>query len=179
MANNFLNLEKYFEKYKENHKENISINFSKRFYEFEFENKDLFRAAIEYNMYINGLSFYKEEKERNYQKTFSDKIFLRDKKCIVCKKGNNLEFEACHIVPVSEGGDFTESNGILLTRHFHKLYDNYLWSINPDTLIIEVLTNDEKIVGSIISYSGKKVNLIPDYFMKINLKSHWDKFQKK
>ena len=74
---------------------------------------------------------------------------------------------------MNEGGDYTESNGLLLTRNLHKLYDDYLWSINPDTLCIEAISNNGEIIGSVIDYLGKKVNLKPDFFMLINLKSHW------
>jgi hypothetical protein len=56
------------------------------------------------------------------------------------------------------------------------LYDDYLWSINPESLCIEAISTNEEIIGSIINYLGKKVNLKPDFFMLINLKSHWAKF---
>lgn len=173
--NNFYVLEDYFDKY--NGK--LSIDFYKRANEFGFDNLNVFKTAIEYNLLIRDLSFYKKEKERVYQQNFSTKIFERDVKCIVVQKGNQIEFEACHIVPVHEGGDYTESNGILLTRNLHKLYDEYLWSINPETLVIEAISTNEDIIGSIYNYLGKKVNLNPDFFMRINLKSHWDKFQNK
>ena len=172
LIDNFLNLEEYFD----NYKEKISLNFYKRSLEFDFDNLELFKSAIEYNMFVRGLNFYKQEKERYYQKKFSKKIFERDVKCIVVGKGNHVEFEACHIVPVSEGGDYTESNGLLLTRNLHKLYDDYLFSIHPETFNIEAISMNEEIIGSIIDYLGKKVNLNPDFFMEINLKSHWAKF---
>jgi hypothetical protein len=103
----------------------------------------------------------------------------RDSKCIVSQKGIPTQFEACHIVPVSEGGDYTESNGLLLSREFHILYDNYLWSINPQTLQVELVKNDPDIVGTIYEYNSKKVNLNPNYLMTINLLNHWERFQKK
>jgi len=172
VSDNFLNLEKYFDNY--NNK--LSSNFYKRAKEFEFDNKKLFKLAVKYYMFVMQINFYKEEKQRHYRKKFSDIIFKKYNKCIVTNRGINVELEACHIVSVSEGGDYTESNGLLLNRNLHKLYDNYIWSINPDTLIIEAISNNEEIIGSIIDYLGKKVNLIPDFFMGINLKSHWDKF---
>jgi hypothetical protein len=175
LTNNFLNLEEYFD----NLRENISVNFYKRASDFGFDNEELFKSAVNLIMLANGISFYKEEKQRYYQKKFSDIIYKKYNKCIITNKGTNLEFEACHIVPVNEGGDYTESNGLLLSRNLHILYDNYLWSINPETLCVDVLSNDEEIVGTIIDYSRKKVNLNPDYFMKINLKSHWNKFLEK
>ena len=173
--NNFSNLEEYFD----NLKENISVNFYKRASEFGFDNEELFKSAVKLIMLANGINFYKEEKQRYYQKKFSDIIFKKYNKCIITNKGINLEFEACHIVPVNEGGDYTESNGLLLNRNLHVLYDNYLWSINPETLCVDVISEDEEIVGTIIDYSGKKIKLNPDYFMKINLKSHWNKFLEK
>jgi hypothetical protein len=175
LCNNFLNLEKYFD----NYKDSLSSEFYKRFNDFEFDNKELFELAVLSNVFVHKIDFYKKEKERKYQTEFSKKIFNRDNKCIVTNKGNSIEFEACHIVPVSEGGDYTESNGLLLTRNLHKLYDDYLWSINPETLCIETICDDEEIIGSIVDYLGIKVTLKPDYLMLINLKSHWDKFSKK
>lgn len=171
-VNNFYNLEEYFD----NYGKKIPVNFYKRANEFGFDSIELFKCAIKYNMLVRQLNFYKEEKERYYQKKFSNKIFARDIKCIVSSTGISTEFEACHIVSVYDGGDYSESNGILLTRNLHSLYDKYLWSINPSTLCVDIISNDENIVGSIVNYLGKKVNLNPDYFMKINLKSHWDKF---
>jgi hypothetical protein len=120
--NNFYNLEEYFN----NSNENISVNFYKRASEFGFVNEELFKSAVNLIMLANGISFYKEEKQRYYQKKFSDIIYKKYNKCIITNKGTNLEFEACHIVPVNEGGDYTESNGLLLSRNLHILYDNPL-----------------------------------------------------
>lgn len=122
--------------------------------------------------FVRELNFYKEEKTRYYQKKFSNSIFERDVKYIIAEKGNHIEFEACHIVPVSKSSDYTELNGLLLTRNLHKLYDDYLFSIHPDTLSIEAISNNREIIGSIVDYLGKKVNINPDFFMEINLKSH-------
>lgn len=173
--NNFYDLEEYFD----NYNGKLSVNFYKRANEFGFNNCELFKSAVEYNMFTKGLKFYKEEKERYYQKKFSKKIFERDLKCIVVGKGNRVEFEACHIIPVSEGGDYSASNGLLLTRNLHKLYDDYLWSINPESLHIEAISTDEEIIGTIVNYLGKKVNLKPDYYMLNNLKLHWAIFLEK
>jgi hypothetical protein len=203
MGDNFTDLEKYFS----NYNGKLSLDFYKRANEFGFDNLELFKLAIEFNMFVEDICFYKEEKQRHYQKKFSNKIFERDTKCIVTNRGIRVELEACHIVPVhgdkggsgsksgnkggsgsgsggesgggGGGGDYTESNGLLLTRNLHKLYDDYLWSINPDTLCIDAISNNEEIVGSIVDYLGKKPNVKPDYFMRINLKSHWAKFLNK
>jgi hypothetical protein len=64
--NNFFNLEEYFD----NLNENISVNFYKRASEFGFVNEELFKNAVNMNILVNGISFYKEEKQRNYQKNF-------------------------------------------------------------------------------------------------------------
>ena len=89
------------------------------------------------------------------------------------------QFEACHIVPVFLGGDYTTSNGLLLSREFHSLYDYHLWSIYPETLLVELILDDPYIVGTIYDYSGIKVNLNPDYLMKINLIYRWNIFMDK
>lgn len=41
--------------------------------------------------------------------------------------------EAAHIVPVAEQGSDDPSNGILLRADLHRLFDNGLMAINPDT----------------------------------------------
>ena len=45
--------------------------------------------------------------------------------------------DGAHVVPVASGGVDDPRNGILLSASHHRAYDKHLWSINPETLIIE------------------------------------------
>ncbi|MHA1819977.1 MAG: HNH endonuclease [Promethearchaeota archaeon] len=62
-------------------------------------------------------------------------------KCAVCglslkdTKGHYC-LEACHILPVAEGRDDSEENGICLCRNHHWAFDNHLFSLSDDLTII-------------------------------------------
>ncbi len=58
------------------------------------------------------------------------------------------ECEAAHIIPVSSGGDYVLTNGLLLGAHIHKTFDKFAWSINPSTFQIE--SNNKS--GSVVKY---------------------------
>ena len=60
----------------------------------------------------------------------------------------------------------------LLKIFFH--LNKYYWSINPDTLEIEV--NPNKKTKSINQYVGKQINLQLNPYLYTNLKSHYEKF---
>ena len=66
------------------------------------------------------------------------------------------------------------------SMHFAKWYartfDKYLWSINPDTLVIECKTNFN--IGSIGKYKNKKINIKLNEKIKKNLQYHYNIFSK-
>lgn len=73
--------------------------------------------------------------QRVYQNTFRKLIIERDKKCIVSGANKSI-CEACHIIPYCDSDDihiYDVNNGILLNRNIHKLFDEHLVTINPDT----------------------------------------------
>ena len=73
--------------------------------------------------------------ERDGQNKFREKLILRDKHCLITM--DNFEIcEACHIIPYSENKTFKISNGLLLNRCFHKMFDKYMFSINEFDCLI-------------------------------------------
>jgi len=116
--------------------------------------------------------------ERDGQNKFREKIILRDKKCLVT--GDNCEVcEAAHIIPYSISKSFDTSNGLLLNRCFHKMFDKYLWSVNSSGNIefsnkifyLDNFENYKKYNGLIINVSNCcKSNLLVHYnkFLELN-----------
>ena len=121
------------------------------------------------------LKIVEEKNKRTEQHEFrSELLKLYNGSCVVSGNDCEEELEACHIVPFSEQGDSDITNGLILERNIHATFDKYYWSINPDTLEIEV--NPNKKTKSINQYIGSKVNLIMNPFLYCNLKSHYEKF---
>jgi hypothetical protein len=92
------------------------------------------------------------------QAEFRDQIIKRDTVCVVTGF-NAQECEAAHIVPYNKCRSYGINNGILLSRNVHKLFDDYLWSINPETCKLEI---KDSIIGknySIEQYSGGIIKL--------------------
>lgn len=54
------------------------------------------------------------------------------RRCAMTGESTLPVLEAAHIVPYSEGGTHSVTNGLLLRADFHKLYDSGLVSITPD-----------------------------------------------
>lgn len=109
--------------------------------------------------------------QREFQADFRKNIIDRDKKCIITGY-DPLECEAAHIIPYAECKTFDISNGILLNRCLHKLFDEYLFSINPDTNRIVVKKGINNL--SICSYNNKFINIPPE--CKTNIARHYNKF---
>jgi hypothetical protein len=141
---------------------------------FEVENNDLFKILVDINLWANNIRIEEDGYSRPEQKKFRNLIVNRDKKCIVTGKNIANECQACHIISVKERGTYDINNGLLINSIHHKSFDNNLWCINPETLCIDVLIDNEEIVGSIIEYNGQKVNINPNNIMKYYLKKRWE-----
>lgn len=107
------------------------------------------------------------------QEKFRQQVLSRDKKCII-SGADPIESEAAHIIPYSQCKLCDVSNGILLNACLHKLFDNYLFSINPHTLIVCVKTDTNL---SINKYIGRKINVAKECIP--NLMIHYTIFMKK
>jgi hypothetical protein len=74
---------------------------------------------------------------------------------------------------------YDKYNGLLLRADLHVLFDNYTFSINPDTFIIEfdkdffILTND---ITEYKKFDGMKININFNEKVKINLMEHYNDF---
>lgn len=119
-------------------------------------------------------------KKRLSQNEFRTQLLnLYESKCVVSSNFNPDELEASHIVEVADGGDYELSNGLILEANLHKTFDRYQWTINPDTLEIEIKNNiicGNICNGSINKYVGKKINLDMNPFLYSNLKKRYNKF---
>jgi hypothetical protein len=165
------NIEKYF-----NNKPTITTDFYNKNEEYDIENKNLFKLLVNINLWANELSFTDEKYIRIKQKKFRDEIINRDKICIITKKYEETECEACHIVSVNDGGTYDINNGIFINLNHHKTFDKNLWCINPDNYTIDILIDDRKVVGSIIEYKDKLVDYEFNNIMKHYLRKRWNTY---
>ena len=166
-------IEIYLDNLKNN---NLDYEMYNRYEEFGYVNKDLFKIDMDFileNFYKN-VKIVELKSKRLNQTEFRKEILKKYKKCVI--SGNNCEYEieGCHIIPVSDDGNYDIDNGLLLERNLHSTFDKYLWSINPNTLFIECGTL--KNIGSIEKYRGKKIILPMNTSLYNNLSCHYNKF---
>lgn len=73
------------------------------------------------------------------QTTFRKELLKKfNNKCVVSEINCVDELEAAHLVPFCEDNKLDINNGLILTRNLHATFDKYHWSINPNTLLIEI-----------------------------------------
>jgi predicted restriction endonuclease len=100
-----------------------------------------------------------ELKEKRKDSSFRKNVLERfNRKCIITKNQEE-ECEIAHILPFCECNELQKydvNNGLLLSANIHKLFDKYIFSINPFTFSIEV--KKDKIY-TISDYEGMKLNL--------------------
>lgn len=155
----------------------IPIHFTQFYTRYGFESIEEFKIILDIIMWTRNLNWVREVSDRgSEQDTFRKNLIARDGKCIVSQKNIPRECEGCHIIPYSEGGDFSIDNGLLISSTLHKLFDDFIWSINPSDYTIDILCEDEDVVGSILEYAGKKINVVPTESMSKNLEWHWNKY---
>jgi ParB/RepB/Spo0J family partition protein len=125
----------------------------------------------------NSNSVYIMSKVRcpELQMLFRNEIIKRFKTCIV----SGLTYEVCeaaHIVPFSECNNFNIDNGLLLNSILHSLFDKYYWSINPETLCLEIFYKSNDIYEIIKPYNNKKIDILCDYpNVILNITIHYNK----
>lgn len=142
---------------------------------FGYDYKDLFIQDFELllNFVYTELKIIEPQKSRLVQNEF--KNLLKDKygsKCII--SGNPVEYQACHIIEHCDGGTSDVDNGLLLENNLHFTFDNGAWTINPNSLEIEINPNKQNY--SIFKYIGQKVNLELNPFLYTNLAYRYEKF---
>ena len=122
----------------------------------------------------NDYNLIEEKNQRLDQENFRDILINKYKTCIITNTIAD-ECEACHIISLKEDKNYDIDNGILLASNLHKTFDKYYWSINPDTLQIEI-RNDINC-GTIKNYINNKVNLDMNVFLYNNLQHHYNIFK--
>jgi hypothetical protein len=154
------------------------IFISSHIYNKYNDNAIIFTAYTKFQNDMVMAKKYELKEKRLNQTEFRKYLIERDKRCIITSSNSDI-CEACHIIPYSECGDdikFDINNGILLEAGLHKLFDMYLWSINPNTKILEV---NAKIINNnsynlINVYNGKYINF--DKNIVDNLRIHYELF---
>lgn len=113
--------------------------------------------------------------ERDGQNQFRHDLILRDKKCLITGD-NHILCEACHIIPYSKTKSYDISNGLLLNRCLHKMFDEYLFSINPETLRLEFNSNffNFSNVDNYLKYNNIQLHIHPDSIKYLH--THWENF---
>ena len=141
---------------------------------FGYKDIDLFNVDIHFmlnNLY--DIKIIETKKKRMEQSEFRKNIIKKfNHKCIVTGQSCLDELEAAHIIPVSENENYDLDNGLLLSANIHKTFDKYLWSINPDTLMIEI--KSDKNVGTINAYINKPIDIIMTKKLYQNLSIHYN-----
>jgi hypothetical protein len=114
-------IEEYFDN---NNNIKIDENFYEQHENFNIKNKELFKIMVNANLWANDIYEINEKKERKEQQKFRENILNRDKKCIVTDI-ISIECEACHIVPVADGGYYDIDNELLINSNHHITFDKY------------------------------------------------------
>lgn len=168
-------LEEYLDNYdnKEIYKDDL-YNYKKFNYidELIFNNHLTFLLENIYNIKVIEID---KSRVRLNQKDFREGLLEKfNNKCVVTDEDCIDELEACHIIPINEKECYNIDNGLILTSNLHKTFDKYLWSINPNTLKIEIKNN--KNVGNIKKYKNNKINIKLNNDLYNNLNYHYNKF---
>lgn len=156
----------------------IKSDLLKRYKEFDYENEDDMELDLKLLLSVKYKDIKPSEtkEERREQKKFRKNLLELYPECIITGNDCETELDAAHIIPHSEGGGYNINNGLILNICIHRTFDKYLWSINPDTLIIECKTNFN--IGSIGKYKNKKINIKLNEKIKKNLQYHYNIFSK-
>ena len=178
MGNNkFSSLEDYLDTISKSPDKKISNKFIHTWKYFNYPSSNTF--AIDLNLFLQtvytDIKVVQDSNTRLSQSEFRNGLIqLYKSKCVVSNNNSLEELEASHIVEVKDGGDSDISNGLLLEANLHKTFDKYLWTINPDTLIVEA--NPNYLTNSIKKYVGNKVCIKLNPFLYANLKKRYDIF---
>lgn len=167
-------IEQYFDNLNNN---KLPNNILSSYKYFGYEYQEIFNIDLKLlldEVYKN-ISLVNDKKIRLEQSEFRNNLLkLYNNKCIITDNDNDDEIEACHIIPVAEDGDYSNDNGLILTRNLHATFDKFKWSINPDTMKIEINPNVKS--GSIKEYVNNEIKIKLNPFLYTNLKWHYDKF---
>jgi len=169
------NLEQYLDE-----QVNKTINNKIYNYYYLFGYKNITDFTIDLNFLLltiyDDYDVIEDKNKRLDQNNFRNIIIDKYKTCIITDAIPE-ECDACHLIPVCKLNNYDIDNGILLSSNLHKTFDKFYWSINPDTLMVEI--NNNVKCGTIKQYVNKKIILNMNIFLYNNLKYHYDNFIKK
>ena len=131
----------------------------KKYNEFLYNDEELYLHHLKFLLdNIYSIKITESKRKRLNQNEFRNEILKKfNYTCIISNISCVDELTAAHIIPIKENENYDIDNGLLLTENLHKTFDKYRWSINPDTLLIEINKNID--VGSIKKYENYKVPL--------------------
>jgi hypothetical protein len=144
--------------------------------DFGYEDEEIFNDDLifllenAYNIKMENLS--RERIDNDWNKKIRERF---TNKCVVSGSICSDYLEACHLIELRDKENYDLDNGILLTSNLHKQFDNNKWCINPETYCVKV---KEGVIGDILKYNGKKLDLPKTYLFKYYLKERYKKFEK-
>lgn len=100
-------------------------------------------------------------------KAYNYKCAITGKGIRIMQKDNSLNYmlDAAHIIPYSEGGSFSISNGIALCREMHRLFDKNLiaFDYNKNNELEVIVTKNDKVFDDgTLAEINHKVITMPD-----------------
>jgi putative restriction endonuclease len=113
-----------------------------------------------------------DAEHREGQDTFRKELIKKYNRCII-SHSIDIECEACHIIPYAICKNFDVDNGLLLSSDLHKTFDKYCWSINPNSLKVEINKNINDC-GKIKNYEDTTVNIKLNNRLYNNLLYHYN-----
>ncbi len=132
-----------------------------RFSSYSFDSPNIIAGDNEANRFGSGQILY----PRIGQGTF--KVMVTEayhRRCAITGEKTLPVLEAAHIMPYSQNGPHSTSNGLLLRKDMHTLFDRGYITINED-LQIEVSKRIKEDYGNgkeYYAFHGKKLSEIPD-----------------
>jgi predicted restriction endonuclease len=169
------NLEKFLDEY--DNKE-LSKDIYQEYAIFGYNDEELYRYHLDFmlnNLY--NIKIIEPKRRRLNQTEFRKNIIEKYGKCIITGITCTDELAAAHIVPISNEENYDIDNGLLLTESIHKTFDKFKWTINPDTMRIEINNNFD--VGTIKKYEGNNIEINISSELKNNLRWHYNMFLEK
>jgi len=162
-------LELYLDKYSK-----INELVYDKYESFGYDNEYTFIEDL--NFFVDKvykLSVYDDNQKRIKQQEFKNVLIDKYETCIISGSNCHSESVAC-CIQFSEDINYVLSNGILLKKNLSDTFNKYLWSINPNTLMVEVRDNID--VGEIKKYKNYELGIEVSNEMYLNLLDHYYKF---
>lgn len=162
-------LELYLDRYP-----NISKSIYNKYETFGYDNEDIYIDDLEFllNNIYPDIKVYDEKEIKLCYTDFKNELITKFQKCIISNSNCLLEIDACEIMTHSKE-EYLLNNGLLLKKNLCATFNKHLWSINPNTLRINIKHNN---VGEIEYYDDTQVEIFIDNELYLNLLEHYNIF---